>query len=146
MELSEKIYELRKQHGLSQEQLAERLQVSRQAVSKWETGQSTPDSAKLVALSELFSVSLEYLLKQEIQRAPQETPSEPKRLNRTGLVVCLIGLWMLVFWGLLSVFQPELSGQLSESSMIQLDGNGIFLLVSLGATGIGAWLLLKDNT
>ncbi len=146
MELSEKIYNLRKQHGLSQEQLAEQLQVSRQAVSKWETGQSTPDSTKLVALSELFSVSTEYLLKPEAMPSQPETTPESRRPNRAGLMICLVGLVMLIFWGLVAVFQRELSGQISESSVIQLDGNGIFLLASLSTMGMGAWLLLKDKT
>lgn len=62
MEFSEKLQRLRKQRGWSQEQLAEPLGVSRQAVSKWESGGSLPDVEKLVALSELFDLSLDELL------------------------------------------------------------------------------------
>jgi len=54
MELSEKLYSLRKKSGLSQEQLAEQLGVSRQAISKWESGQSVPESEKLIAISNFF--------------------------------------------------------------------------------------------
>ena len=61
--LSEKIINLRKSHGWSQEELAERLNVSRQSVSKWESGASNPDLDKIVAMSTLFGVSTDYLLK-----------------------------------------------------------------------------------
>ncbi len=65
MSISVKIQQLRKSNGLSQEQLAEKLEVSRQAVSKWESGASTPDIEKLVLISELFKVSTDYLVKGE---------------------------------------------------------------------------------
>ena len=61
--LSEKIINLRKSRGWSQEELAERLNVSRQSVSKWESGISNPDLDKIVAMSALFGVSTDYLLK-----------------------------------------------------------------------------------
>lgn len=61
--LAEKIMELRKSRGWSQEELAERLDVSRQSVSKWESGASTPEPDKIVAISEIFGVSTDYLLK-----------------------------------------------------------------------------------
>ena len=62
MEFNNKLYELRKQKGLSQEELANRLNVSRQTVSKWEVGESSPDMEKLVAISELFDISLDELV------------------------------------------------------------------------------------
>ncbi len=65
MEFNNKLYELRKQKGFSQEELAGRLNVSRQTVSKWEIGESTPDMEKLVAISDLFGVSLDELVKGE---------------------------------------------------------------------------------
>ncbi len=63
MELSEKILALRKGNGLTQEQLAEKIDVSRQAVSKWESGQAVPEPDKIVALSIAFDVTTDYLLK-----------------------------------------------------------------------------------
>ncbi len=63
MDISEKILKLRKANNLTQEQLAEQLQVSRQAVSKWESGQAIPESDKLPALSDLFHVTIDYLLR-----------------------------------------------------------------------------------
>lgn len=65
MTLGEKIYRLRTEKGLSQEALGEALKVSRQSVSKWETDQSVPELDKLVAISEFFHVTTDYLLKEE---------------------------------------------------------------------------------
>ncbi|MBO5207748.1 MAG: helix-turn-helix transcriptional regulator [Lachnospiraceae bacterium] len=62
MEFSNRLYELRKQKGFSQEELAGRLNVTRQTISKWEIGDSTPDMEKLIAISELFQVSLDELM------------------------------------------------------------------------------------
>ena len=62
MEFGNKLYELRKKKGLSQEELASRLEVTRQTVSKWELGDSTPDLDKLVLLAELFEISLDELV------------------------------------------------------------------------------------
>lgn len=63
MNIGEKIQELRKKKNMSQEQLAEELGISRQSVSKWESGQSVPEINKVIQLSELFRVSTDYLLK-----------------------------------------------------------------------------------
>ena len=74
MEFNNKLYELRKQKGLSQEELANRLNVSRQTVSKWEVGESSPDMEKLVAISELFDISLDELV---LNKVPEKgEPSE----------------------------------------------------------------------
>ena len=67
MILADKIIQLRKKNGWSQEELAEQMNVSRQAVCKWEGAQSIPDINKLLQLSKLFNVSLDYLLKDEIE-------------------------------------------------------------------------------
>lgn len=69
MRFEEKIVELRKLKGLSQEELAEQLGVSRQAVSRWELGQTLPDIPNLLQLCELFGVSADYLVKDEEQTA-----------------------------------------------------------------------------
>lgn len=66
MILADKIIELRKKAGMSQEELAEKLGVSRQSVSKWEMAQSTPDLNRILKMSEVFGVSTDYLLKEEI--------------------------------------------------------------------------------
>ncbi|WP_160686655.1 helix-turn-helix transcriptional regulator [Clostridium sp. C2-6-12] len=66
MNIGKKIQTLRKQMNLSQEQLAEKLSVSRQAVSKWELDQSIPDTDKILEISKLFNVSTDYILNDEI--------------------------------------------------------------------------------
>lgn len=77
MKLEEKITLLRKRSGWSQEELAFRLDVSRQAVSKWEMGSSIPDLDKIIKMSELFSVTTDYLLKDEQEEVSSAvTPSE----------------------------------------------------------------------
>ena len=77
MTFSEKISALRKQKGWSQEELAEKLMVTRQAVSKWESAQSMPDLDKLVQLSEALGVSTDYLLKDEqMQSVPAPATAE----------------------------------------------------------------------
>lgn len=74
MQLSDNILQLRKALGLSQEQLAEQIGVSRQSISKWETGQSAPELDKLLALSRVFRISTDALLG---NNAPETTPTPP---------------------------------------------------------------------
>ena len=77
MEFNNKLYSLRKQKGFSQEELANRLNVSRQTISKWEVGESTPDMENLVAISELFEVSLDELVLNRTPEVPEKAePSE----------------------------------------------------------------------
>ncbi len=88
MILSEKIRKYRKQAGLSQEELADRLEVSRQAVSKWEMGQSAPDPEKIVLMSELFGISTDDLLKEQpVRSEPSPAPQPvPQLLRHAGKV------------------------------------------------------------
>lgn len=153
MNFSDKLYALRKKSGLSQEQLAEQLNVSRQAISKWESGHAVPETEKLLVISEYFEVSLDYLMKDSQIEDSSVKEHEKNAVSQTdkrtanllpGAIICIAGVICLVIWGLLSLFNPTASAQLSESSMIQLDGNGIFLLLCLAAIIIGAVLLLKN--
>ena len=90
MILGEKIAVLRKQNGWSQEDLAEQLQISRQSVSKWESGASIPDLDRIVKLSALFGVSTDYLLKDEIQDVAWSETDEPAEgASRTGAWLCV---------------------------------------------------------
>ena len=114
MKLGEKLQQLRKQSGLSQEQLAAQLTVSRQAVSKWELEETMPDTENVVQLSRLFGVSCDYLLRDEVDEqgaalpalppqaepVPSAVPDEP-RLPQHGwthntfalsLAICTFGL------------------------------------------------------
>lgn len=84
MTLGEKIYRLRAGEGLSQETFGERLGVSRQSVSKWETDQSVPELDKIVAISEIFGVSTDYLLKETEEAYREKEPYRTKRKIRRG--------------------------------------------------------------
>ncbi|WP_455495934.1 helix-turn-helix domain-containing protein [Gemmiger sp.] len=99
MTFSDKLIALRRKAGWSQEELAERLNVSRQSVSKWEGAQSMPDIDKIVQLSSLFGVTTDYLLKDE-QAEPEYTEDDTSPLPRIKaltaaywLVVVAIFLW-----------------------------------------------------
>lgn len=84
MTFSDKLIALRKKAGWSQEELAERLNVSRQSVSKWESAQSMPDIDKILQLSSLFSVTTDCLLKDtqdDPQPAAAQTPSPLPRVT-----------------------------------------------------------------
>ena len=74
MTLAEKILSLRTQRGMSQDDLAEKLEVSRQSVSKWETAQSTPDLDKIIKLANLFGVTVDELVRDGEAPQPPEPP------------------------------------------------------------------------
>lgn len=152
MTLAEKLYSLRRKNGLSQEQLAQELNVSRQAISKWEAGQSVPESEKLLMLSRYFRVSLDYLMKDEQTEEENGTPAggstPPQNGRKTrlpGAVISLSGILGLIVWGILSILLPPVTDSLQASSTIRIDGNGIFLILCVGAIAFGAGLLLKNN-
>lgn len=77
MILADKIARLRKKNGWSQEELAEKMNVSRQAVSKWESAQTVPDLEKILMLGDLFGVTTDYLLKDEIESEEGTSGEEP---------------------------------------------------------------------
>lgn len=149
MTLSEKLYMLRKKSGLSQEQLAEQLGVSRQAISKWESGQSVPESEKLILLSDYFKVTVDYLLKDNLSYCETFSTERPISHGKTkillGIILSISGVVMMIILGLLSIVNSNASNQLAESSVIHIDGNGIFFILSLVAILAGAVLLVKNT-
>ena len=72
MEFNNRLYELRKKRGLSQEDAANKLNVTRQTFSKWENGDSTPDMEKLMAISDLFDISMDELILGKEQSIKEE--------------------------------------------------------------------------
>lgn len=90
MTFGEKLQLLRKQEGMSQEQLAAKLAVSRQAISKWELDSSLPDTENVIRLSELFHVTTDYLLKEHAE-AVSEKPVETDRPVAKRLLLLGIG-------------------------------------------------------
>ncbi len=83
MILADKIIDLRKKNGWSQEELAEKLGVSRQSVSKWEGAQSVPDMGRVVQMSELFGVSTDYLLKDSLEKEEPAEDAPTDSMTRT---------------------------------------------------------------
>lgn len=99
MNFAEKIFTLRKSNDLTQEQLAEELNVSRQSISKWESGQATPELEKIVAMSQIFGVTTDYLLKPSeidelsvkteiLEKQQQQLLDSKKRQNK--IIRCLM--------------------------------------------------------
>ena len=78
MDFGMKLQSLRKEKGLSQEALAEKLHVSRQAVSKWESGAGYPEMDKLILISDLFGVTIDYLIKDSHESVPDDQRAESK--------------------------------------------------------------------
>ena len=148
--LSEKIYSLRRKNGLSQEQLAEKIGVSRQAVSKWEGGLSTPELDKLKALSDCFHITIDELTGNQITGEPngaakqEENQAPPKTgESRIGICLCLLGAVCLILFGVLTVIRPSSVAQFNESSMITLNGTGILITLFVLLMGLGILLIFK---
>ncbi len=146
--LSEKIYTLRRKNGLSQEQLAEKIGVSRQAVSKWEGGLSTPELDKLKALSKCFQITMDELTGSQPTSSSSETGEKdktalPKGESRTGIGFCAAGAVCLILLGVLTVIHPSSVSQINESSMITLNGTGILFALSALLMIWGLILILK---
>ena len=151
MKLSEKLYSLRKKSGLSQEQLAEQLNVSRQAISKWESGVSVPESEKLIVISTYFNVSVDYLIKDDVEvpDSIQPTGSANKAdiiVKYVGLGLCILGFLFLIAWGIVMIANPGISNYIANSSMITIDGRGILLIVCCVLVAVGVILLLRKQS
>ena len=154
MILADKIIQLRKKAGWSQEELAEQLSVSRQSVSKWEGAQSIPDLNKIIAMSQLFGVSVDYLVKDEIEgeepilpedaasvnpvrRVTMAEANEYLALRRTaskkialGVMLCILSPVILILLGGYSEYGP-----ISENLAAGL-GLGILLVMVAAAVAI----------
>lgn len=119
MEFNEKLQDLRKQKGLTQEELAEYLYVSRTAISKWESGRGFPNIESLKAISKFFSVSLDELLSgEEILAIAEKDHKEKERTIRDlvfGLLDC--GMALLLF---LPFFGQKADGVIKEISLLAL--------------------------
>ena len=127
MSLSEKILSLRTGLGLSQEELAEKLEVSRQSVSKWETGQSVPDLDKLIRLADLFGISVDELVR-EGERPQPPQPPQPQvvyvKKERQGLTGTQKAGVCLELTGL----ALDLLGLVGENSLIVFIGAALIVL------------------
>ena len=123
MSIADRIQSLRKAKGISQEELADKISVSRQAVSKWESGQSTPDIEKIILLSDYFGTTTDYLLK------GIETAKETgKKLNAevfsiAGTTLNAIGLVLaVIIWS-----ERRTAFAAGLGIIVMLLGTGVFL-------------------
>lgn len=160
MILADKIIQLRKKAGWSQEELAEQLQVSRQSVSKWEGAQSVPDLERILQMSRIFGVTTDYLLKEELgepeyaedaekadlRRVTMEEASEylslrKKEAPRIALAtfLCVISPICLLFLGGLS----DIVGYLPENAA---GGIGMVVLLILVAAAVAIFLSSDART
>ncbi len=103
IKLADRLVNLRKENKLSQEALAEKLGLSRQAISKWERGESSPDTDNLIALAELYGISLDELLWNEpVNEKPQAEKAEKKenRILKTSPILFLMAIAVYVVGGM----------------------------------------------
>ena len=136
--MADRIQSLRKAKGISQEELADRVGVSRQAVSKWESGQSMPELDKAVALSEFFEVTTDYLLK-GVEPAPKDDG------NRFASQVLFIGSVALIFIGIFAGtanwYERQSLGDVFGSMSAQALGvAGYFIGKALSRAKPGFWI------
>ena len=138
--LAERIYSLRKQRGLSQEQLAEALGVSRQTVSKWERGAAAPELERLRAMAEFFGVSLD-----ELAGGEPRAPAMERCTGWLGVALCLLGAAALLVLGAVLLFAPERAEALDAASAVTLSGSGIALGLCVLVMAAGLWLTLRKK-
>ena len=86
MKFEQKLINLRKQKSMSQEELAEHLNVTRQTISKWELGQSKPDMDKLLEISRLFDISVETLTNETVSIGKEKVISKTKKKERKWIL------------------------------------------------------------
>lgn len=155
MIFSDKLIGLRKKSGMSQEELAEKMNVSRQSVSKWEGAQSVPDLEKILQLGDLFGVTTDYLLKDEIENEEfsKESSSEAVRkisleqaneflaLNKKAAprmalatFLCIISVIPLIVLGGMTELTPN---PISENFA---GGLGMIILIVLVAIAVGIFI------
>ena len=126
MEFKEMLFQLRRERGLNQEQLAEQIGVSRQAVSKWETGEASPDLPNLLALADALDVSLDVLCGRAERDAASppsvtEAPAPKKRRWWVGvLIALLIIVVLLILLGIINYARIETATE-EDSAYAALD-------------------------
>lgn len=166
MIFADKLIELRKKNGMTQEELAEKMNVSRQSVSKWEGAQSAPDLDKVLKLSGIFGVSTDYLLKDELE-SPEfvEVKDDAPRLRQVGLeeaseylalkeqtagpmalgvMLCILSpvcLLMLAVFGDMGLVSEDLAGGLGVVILLGMVAGAVAIFLGCGAkTEAYGWL------
>ena len=149
MEFHKKLQELRKGKGLTQEQLAERLYVSRTAISKWESGRGYPNIESLKAIAKFFSVTVDEILSSDEVLTIAEADSRQKETHLRDLLYGLLDLCVLMLF-FLPIFAQKTGETIQSVSLIMLDGVQPYLkiaycilVVSTSVTGV--LMLLLQN-
>lgn len=155
MILADKLIRLRKKNGWSQEELAEKMQVSRQAVSKWESAQTIPDLEKILTLSALFGVTTDYLLKDELEAEEFTALDEGSALPRVSLAQAneylawrekaAVRIAAATFLCIIAVIPLLILGALTEYGRLPVSENaaaglGLIVLLVLVAVAVATFL------
>lgn len=149
MEFNQKLQELRKQKGLTQEELAEKLYVSRTAISKWESGRGYPNIDSLRAMARFFSVTLDELLSSNELLTIAEEDTKRKQTNFRDLMYGLLDLCisLLLF---LPFFAEKTDGMLQSVSLVALHGvqgylKTAYITVVIAMIAMGVLTLTLQN-
>ena len=149
MEFNEKLQELRKQKGLTQEELAASLYVSRTAISKWESGRGYPNIESLKAIAKFFSVTVDDLLSTDEVLTIAEEDGKRKEKHLRDLMYGLLDICiaLLLF---LPFFAEDADGIIQSVSLIALDGVQAYLKIAylavvIGTTVMGVLTLTLQN-
>ena len=134
MNLGDRLMELRKSKHLSQEEVAEKINVSRQTISKWETNQSTPDFDKIIPLCELFEISTEELItgnkiEKEVVYLEKEDEDIHKEKRTKGLVYGIISFFIAVAWIMISIPVLNFNPVVSSAIFLLICGIGTCIIV-----------------
>ena len=152
--LSENIFRYRRSLGLTQEALAEKLGVTRQTVSKWEGGQSTPDVEKLIALADCFGITVDELIRGREFSEPKPDGEEkdvtkgPEKLTGSvlvGFLLLLSGILGLTVTGLVWLTDPEAIAVINASSELTINGSGLIFCVCVLGILFGVNLVLNQD-
>ena len=129
MEFNEKLQELRKNKGLTQEELAEALYVSRTAISKWESGRGYPSIDSLKEIAKYFSVTIDELLSSDEVLSIAEEDNKQKETHFRSLVFGLLDISVLMFF-FLPFFGQKANGVIQEVSLLSLNGIASYLQIT----------------
>ena len=135
MEFNEKLQELRKNKGLTQEELAEALYVSRTAISKWESGRGYPSIDSLKEIAKYFSVTIDELLSSNEVLSIAEEDNKQKEKHFRSLVFGLLDISVLMFF-FLPFFGQKANGIVQEVSLLSLNGISSYLRIAYYAVVI----------
>lgn len=133
MSFSENLQYLRKKQNLTQEQFAEQMEVSRQAVSKWESGQSYPEMEKLLQICEQFGCSMDSLIKGDVTEAAKEDSTGYNRhMNRYSIMVSSAVALIIFSVAIIASLDGIVSEAVTSIILFVLIGIAVYILIIAG--------------